>query len=93
MQVTFIEQYFLHILPFDFFYLVLVIYLAILSSDRCRPAAPLFRHVLKKATVTRRCHGTRLRSTNRIDRSQPETKSLNCLHLTQYRGSSEMRKT
>ena len=46
-----------------FFCSVLVIYSAISSVDSCRPAAQLFRHMLKKATVTHRCHGTRLRYT------------------------------
>ena len=46
-----------------FFCSVLVIYSAISSFDSCRPAAQLFWQMLKKASVTHRCHGTRLRYT------------------------------
>ena len=46
-----------------FFCSVLVIYLAISSFDSCRPAAQLFWQMLKKASVTHRCHGTSLRYT------------------------------
>ena len=63
-----------------FFCSVLVIYLAISSFDSCRPAAQLFRYMLKKSCSEAPLPWNEVSTYYRIDRSQQETKSVNWLH-------------